>query len=152
MRQANFYAAVYAIIENEKGEILFQKRQNTGYRDGYYQVPSGHLEGKEDMKTGMIRELEEEIGIITTKKDLEVIHISHVSSPDDERVYFVVYIKVKSYKGTIKNKEPFKCEEITFIDLKTNTNKKISPNDEKCLQAIYAWLAFSDITESNKNL
>jgi len=33
MRQANFYAAVYAIIQNEKGEILFQKRKNTGFMD-----------------------------------------------------------------------------------------------------------------------
>jgi hypothetical protein len=29
MRAGEFYSAVFVIIENEKREILFQKRQNT---------------------------------------------------------------------------------------------------------------------------
>ncbi len=40
MRQPSFYSAVFAIIRDEHGGILFQRRQNTGFRDGMYQLPS----------------------------------------------------------------------------------------------------------------
>ena len=40
MREPSFYAAVFGIIRDSEGKILFQKRQNTGYRDGAYQLPS----------------------------------------------------------------------------------------------------------------
>ena len=49
---------------NGKEEILLQKRKNTGYMDGYYDLgASGHVENKETMKMALIRETKEEIGI-----------------------------------------------------------------------------------------
>ncbi len=44
MAKAEFYGAVYMIIENKKGEVLFMRKSNTGFRDGAFQVPAGHLE------------------------------------------------------------------------------------------------------------
>jgi 8-oxo-dGTP pyrophosphatase MutT (NUDIX family) len=44
MAQPTFFAAVFAIIRDDDGRILFQQRQNTGFRDGQYQLPSGHVE------------------------------------------------------------------------------------------------------------
>ena len=44
MAKAEFYAAAYMIIENKKWEVLFMRRANTGFRDGAFQVPAGHLE------------------------------------------------------------------------------------------------------------
>jgi hypothetical protein len=40
MRNSEYYAAVYGIIENEKGEILLMKRINTGFMDGKYGLPA----------------------------------------------------------------------------------------------------------------
>ena len=38
-------------------EILFQKRKNTGYCDGYYDLSaSGHVDDNESMKRAMCRE------------------------------------------------------------------------------------------------
>jgi ADP-ribose pyrophosphatase YjhB (NUDIX family) len=39
--------AVYLVLENELEEVLLLKRQNTGYRDGYYSLIAGHVEEKE---------------------------------------------------------------------------------------------------------
>ena len=120
MRKPEFYAAVYAIIENEKWEILFMKRQNTWFKDGHFQVPAGHLEWEETVKYWFIREMEEELWIKIEEKDCEIKHISHRVSRQnnwENRVYFDYYIEAKKYFWEIKNTEPEKCSELRFVDI-----------------------------------
>jgi len=33
MRNPEYYVAVYGILENEEGEVLFLQRKNTGFMD-----------------------------------------------------------------------------------------------------------------------
>lgn len=123
MRQANFYSAVFWIIKNKKGEILFQKRKNTGFMDWRFQLPSGHIENTETMKVALIREMKEEIGIDIQKEDLELLHISHRIKPD--RVYFDIYFDIKNYTWEIQNCEPHKCSELQYIDIENHDTKEI---------------------------
>ena len=53
------YAVILRLISNkEKGEeILLQRRQNTGYMDGFYDLSAScHVEKNEQMTTSLIRE------------------------------------------------------------------------------------------------
>ena len=61
MASPNFYAAVYAIIRDKEGKILFSQRKNTIFQEGKYQLPAGHMDGDESMARAMARELKEEI-------------------------------------------------------------------------------------------
>ena len=61
MRQPTFHAAVYGIIRDSTGKILTVKRKNTGYLDGWYGLPAGHIEGIETIKEAMQREIQEEV-------------------------------------------------------------------------------------------
>ncbi len=36
--------AVFVVLRNGNGEVLLQQRANTGYLDGYWDLPSGHVE------------------------------------------------------------------------------------------------------------
>jgi mutator protein MutT len=122
MRNSEYYAAVYGIIENEKWQILLMKRSNTGYMDGHYGLPSGHLEWYETLKQWIIREIKEEICIDVWEQDLEMVHSSHRINTW-ERVYFDFYFLIKTYSWEIWNGEPEKCSDIEFLD----------PNDERII-------------------
>lgn len=148
MQNPNFYSAVFWIIKNEKWEMLFQKRQNTGFRDWLYQLPSWHLEWVETMKEAMIRELKEEINIIIKEEELEILHIAHVVSPN--RVYFNIYMLVSNYKWEIKNLEPNKCSEIVFKKYDEIRNNPDFEYEVETLEKIFKWEKFSEkIVEKN---
>jgi 8-oxo-dGTP diphosphatase len=68
--------AVYLLLEKE-GKILVACRANTGYLDGHYQVPAGHVEESELPTEALIREAKEEIGIDLKPNDLEFVHVSY---------------------------------------------------------------------------
>ena len=103
------------LIEDNK--ILLQRRHNTGFMDGFYGVPLGHLDGNETATQGAEREFKEEIGIDINPKDLEVVHVMHRKAASDERIDF--FMTTKGYKGEIKNCEPHKCDDLSWFPLDT---------------------------------
>ena len=62
---------------NGKTEVLLALRKNTGYNDGKYELPGGHVEEGEDLIDAMIREAKEELNINLKRKNLSIVHILH---------------------------------------------------------------------------
>ena len=63
--------AQLAVMQDDK--VLLLKRYNTGYEDGKYSLPGGHVEKGEEVTKAAIREAKEEIGIEIEPDDLSVI-------------------------------------------------------------------------------
>ena len=101
------------LIKDNK--ILLQRRFQTGFMDGFYGVPAGHLDGKEAAREGCAREIKEEIGIDIKPEDLEMVHIMHRKAEEDERIDF--FMTTKSYSGEIENVEPNKCDDLSWFEL-----------------------------------
>ena len=101
------------LIKDEK--ILLQRRCNTGFMDGYYGVPAGHLDGGETAREGGAREFKEEIGIGVDPKNLRVVHVMHRKAKDDERIDF--FMTTDRYEGEIENREPHKCDELKWFPM-----------------------------------
>ncbi|RNB60051.1 NUDIX domain-containing protein [Brevibacillus gelatini] len=95
-------------------EILLLRRYNTGYEDGNYSVPAGHLDGNEEVKAAAIREAREECGIEIAPSDLSLVGVMHRRS-SDERIDF--FVAATSWQGEIVNAEPHKCDELVWVDL-----------------------------------
>ena len=108
--------AVYILLEQD-GKILLGRRCNTGYEDGNYQVPAGHVDEGELPTEAMVREIKEEIGVDIIQSDLELLHVSYRPKHDntDNRVDF--FFKAEKWNGEVKNMEPHKCDDLQWFPL-----------------------------------
>jgi len=99
--------------------ILMIRRYNTGYRDGDYSLPAGHVEDGESAIEALIREIKEEINIDIEKTNIKFVHTVYRqkedSNIDSTRIDF--YFEVKEWGGDIKNNEPDKCDDILWFNI-----------------------------------
>lgn len=103
---------VHLVLLNPDGQVLFGCRQNTGFEDGAWHVPAGHLEAGESVVQALIREAKEEIGITVRPEDVEFAHIMHNSSSGGRAAFFFA---VRRWDGEPGNREPEKCSEFAWF-------------------------------------
>ena len=113
MRRRTFPVTVHLFFIREN-KILLARRFNTGYRDGEYSVPAGHLDGNETVRAAAAREAEEEVGVRIEAGDIRFSSVMH-RIEGDERVDFFVH--VKKWEGEPFNAEPDKCDELSWVDM-----------------------------------
>ena len=109
-----FPISVQLILENQN-KILLMKRKNTGYEDGKYCLPGGHVESNEEIKQALIREAEEELGITINVKDVQFYKVLNRKINENE-AYIDFVFKVMHWSKNVTNNEKDKCEEIIWID------------------------------------
>jgi ADP-ribose pyrophosphatase YjhB (NUDIX family) len=125
-------ASVHAFIL-DGNNILLLKRANTGYCDGMYSLPAGHIDDNEPASHAMLRELQEEVNITTTADKLTVVLSSHRTT--DEHPYFNLYYSISDFnKNLIINNEPEKCDELKWFDL-DELPENIVPYIKKAINA-----------------
>lgn len=111
MERFKLIVSLYLIwIRNNK--ILLLRRQNTGYEDGNYGLPSGHLEDNESVTEGLCREVEEEIGIKLNPKKVNLVHVMHRRETD---IRIDLFFTEKRLRGEPKNSEPHKCADLSWF-------------------------------------
>lgn len=74
------------------GHILLLRRWNTGFSDGQYSLPTGHLEDNEEVIAAASREAREEVGIEIDPATSRVCGIMH-RFRDPAYVYFFILAK-----------------------------------------------------------
>ncbi len=94
--------------------ILLSERKNTGYMDGWFSFPAGHIEDGESITHGTKREIKEEIGVSVAVKDLRLVHVMHRKSNDIRMDFFFL---VRQWKGKPENREPDKCGCLQWFSL-----------------------------------
>jgi len=113
MMRARFPATVHLFFFHEN-QILLLRRFNTGFRDGEYSVPAGHLDGGETVMQAAIREGKEEAGVEVKEADMTFSSVMH-RIEDDERVDF--FVQVHKWLGEPFNAEPDKCDDLRWVDI-----------------------------------
>jgi len=113
MQRFKQIASSYLILI-EGGKVLLSRRFKTGYMDGHYSLPAGHVDKGETIEDCLVRETYEEIGIKIKKKNIKFIHVMHRKEADIRLDFFY---KIKSYEGTVANMEPSKCDNLKWFKL-----------------------------------
>ena len=109
----NFRAAVYLIIR-EENKVLLIRRFNTGWMDGMYSLPAGHVDGSETIQEAMAREAKEEVNLDILPEVLFVLHTMHRKSDYE---YFDFFLETTKYTGVLNNNEKDKCDEIKWFSI-----------------------------------
>ncbi len=113
--RARFPVTVHLLFFREN-QVLLLRRFNTGYADGQYSVPAGHLDGGETVMAAAAREAKEEVGVTIDESDMTFSTVMH-RIEDDERVDF--FLHVHQWQGEPFNAEPDKCDDLCW----TNVNQ-----------------------------
>lgn len=111
--RATFPVAVHLLFFRGD-QVLLLRRFNTGYADGQYSVPAGHLDGGETVFAAARREAEEETGVRIQAEDIAYSCVMH-RRDSEERVDFFVH--VHTWQGEPVNTEPEKCDELRWVDI-----------------------------------
>lgn len=135
-------SAVFLILERE-GKYLFSQRKNTGYRDGFYSLPSGHVDVGEMPTEAVVREAKEEIGINCREEDLVCVHAMF-----ERDNYADYYFMLRSYEGEPENLESEKCSEIYWGTLPEFEGKMVE-KVERALRAFEGGVMFSQIEKTD---
>ncbi len=111
--RAKFPVTVHLLFFRED-QILLLRRFNTGYADGQYSVPAGHLDGGETVIAAAAREAEEETGLHLEERNIVFSSVMH-RIEDEERVDFFVH--VRQWQGEPFNTEPDKCDDLRWVNV-----------------------------------
>ena len=98
-------ADLHVVLQRSEA-VLLGLRQNTGYCDGLYHLPSGRLEMNETFWAAAAREAEEELGVRLSPETTELVHVMHHRSNSDR---IGLFFQSAHWIGEIENQEPEKC-------------------------------------------
>lgn len=133
-------ASVYLLLVKRK-KILLLRRVNTGYEDGKYGLPAGHVEDNETIRAALRREIKEEIGILLKLEDLKLVHVMH-RKEKDIRVDF--FFTIKRWRQEPKNNEPNKCDNLRWFAI-NNLPKNTIPYIRKAIENWQRKIFYSEI-------
>lgn len=91
---------VLVMVENEKGQLLMQKRLDPDWPGICF--PGGHVEPGESFTNAAVRETWEETGL--TIEDPRLVGVKQFQTKNDER-YVVFFYKATKYTGTLTSSD-----------------------------------------------
>ncbi len=92
--------------------VLLMRRMNTGFFDGLFSLPGGHVEPGESVKMAAIREMREELAIELVADDLHLTGVVHRLS-DTNRIDF--FLHTSHWTGLPVRAEPDKCAALQWV-------------------------------------
>jgi 8-oxo-dGTP diphosphatase len=98
----------------EGEQVLLGVRKNSGWRDGWWHAPAGHLEDGESVRGAMAREALEELSITVEPDHLDLVHTVHHLDADDGKGRIQLFFRPRSYEGTVRIAEPHKCARLSY--------------------------------------
>ncbi|MFT4163905.1 MAG: NUDIX domain-containing protein [Microlunatus sp.] len=109
--------AVYGVLR-DGDRVLLMRRAGSGHHDGELSLPAGHVDGGEDVRSALVRELAEELGIEVDPEACRLSAVAHRApgSPTDHE-YIDLFFTLDRWAGTPSIGEPDKCSELLWAGI-----------------------------------
>ena len=135
--------AVYLMLLDISEGILIARRCNTGYEDGKYNFPSGHVEEGESPMEALIREVEEELGKVMAgelrNNPPNLRHISWRPRHDQTGDRIDLYFDHQTFnsKEKVMNCEPEKCDELRWVPMDQELPENFVPHNRVAFESVF---------------
>ena len=104
------------LILYDKGNILLLRQKKS--LGGNYTLVGGTIEVKEYALEALIRESEEEAGLLLKPEDLQLVHVLHkCTKSNGHRI--TLYFKATKWAGNIITGEPYKFKDVEWFPLES---------------------------------
>lgn len=128
-----------------KGEkILLMRREGSGYYDGWYSVPAGHVEAGELPIDALVRETKEELGIILGNNDVRLVHTMYRTKHDETGDRVDLFFEAAKWTGEITNTEPHKCDDVRWFSI-DSLPKNIMHHVREAIENIENGISYSEL-------
>jgi 8-oxo-dGTP diphosphatase len=107
---AGIPVGVHVLLERG-GRVLMMRRAGTGFFDGLFSLPGGHVEADESLAQAAVRELAEELGVRVAPDALQMMGVVHRRS-DTNRIDF--FMRAAAWAGEPQICEPHKCDRLEW--------------------------------------
>lgn len=133
------YALVMLVRDDS---ILMLKRSMASkFAPGAYSLPGGRVEKNETFRHALVREIQEELGIVIREDDLEFVHTFYRKGTENELIACI--FKCMQWQGEPFNKEPEKHEELCWIPF-NHLPENIIPAHKKVWEYIQQGKMYSE--------
>lgn len=102
---------VHVLVERD-GCVLLMRRAGTGFFDGLYSLPGGHVEPGESLRQAAVREMREETGLGIDPAALAEVGVVHRRS-DTNRIDF--FFLAPKWEGEPSICEADRCAELGWF-------------------------------------
>lgn len=99
-----------AVIQNDQGQVLIDRRKDEGLLGGLWEFPGGKLEGDETVQACIRREIQEELGI-----EIEVG--DHLITIDHAYTHFRITLNVHYCRHLSGTPQPLESQEVRWVAL-----------------------------------
>lgn len=109
---ANINLKVRLILYDKGNILLLRQKKALG---GNFTLVGGTVEKEEYSRAALIREAQEEAGLIIKKENMQLVHVLHKKVKKGWRV--TLYFKATKWSGKIKTGEPEKFKGVAWASL-----------------------------------
>lgn len=120
------------LILRDRDNVLLAQRRGTGFADGFYHPPAGHLEAGESATAGLAREAQEEIGVAIQPGKVRLVHVMHHRTNEPR---LALFYEVTEWVGDPTNREPLKCSDLRWFNIRS-LPEKITPYAREALRRL----------------
>jgi 8-oxo-dGTP diphosphatase len=112
--------AAHLLLRDVNGRVLFMRRANTGYADGQWSIPAGHVEVGETIHAACVREAREEVGVPLDETSIAVVLIQHKHDEDGQERIDVFFEATLPPGQQPKIMEPGHCDQMQWCTLESS--------------------------------
>lgn len=117
------------------------RRFNSGYQDGKYGLPSGHVEENEMPIASIKREVAEEVGV---KIENPLFSNIVYNTKGGYSSYICLFFKTNKWSGELKNCEEDKCDDLQWFE-KDNLPSNIVSEVKRGIENYLTGITYSEL-------